>query len=148
MASGRNIAAPKVGDHIDGRQFGEPGRRIQLNAVTRLRPMPNRLAVRTNRTYGTARDSGSLQHVIDAGRIKTRQVVRCSTRPLDLVRARGAKVTEHRPELATEGTVSMRQRRWRCYRAVGEHGVNAVQTGTRHQADEQRRVVGRRGHRC
>ena len=137
VATGRDIAAAKIGDYGDSGVFGNARGVVQLQGPAFVGPMPHRLAMHARSDKVTWHHAGVNAGRRDGFRVEIRQLIgRAGRAPqliapgllqgVQLVMQRGWKVEVGRTERCAHSPVGRRE--------VGDDGIDAVEAGAGHHA--------------
>jgi iron-sulfur cluster insertion protein len=138
LAAGGDVARAEIGYDVDAAEFGQQCWRVELDRVAELGAMANGLAMGADGAHPGRIDAGGREqrtHRLRAGACQ----VGCGKRgAMQFVVAGGVQCQQCLAQRRRERLVGVCQRARLRTREVGQHRIDAVETGAGHQSDEAR----------
>ena len=141
LAARCHVAAAQIGHHGDTGSFGQQGGAEQLQGVARavefLGAVAHGLPVGAEGADGAGRQAAALQQRLHHLGIGARQRVACKGRAVQFVVAGGVESQQLGAQGGRKGGAGVVADPHARAGEVGQHAVDAVERGARHQADVQ-----------
>ena len=135
LATGGDVAAAKIGHHVDAAQLGQPRRRIELHGVAGMRGMADGLAVAADRGNLPGGQAGLAQDRLHRFGVQLCQFECQQLAAGDFVVSRCLQGQQGGPQGCRVRAGGMRQCLGRGAGEAGQHGVYTIHAGAGHQAD-------------
>ena len=136
----RNITGAKVGNHGDTGGFRESRRIVDLPGVAFGGTMANGLAMNTDGRDFPRADPGIAQQSADRNRVAVDQRIGSDGGAVQFVLARGLQREQRGAQFRSERFIHGALDDRSAARKVGQHRIDAVEAGARHQPDAERGV--------
>ena len=137
LAAGGNVAAAKIRDHGNARRLGQPRRIGKLSRVAQFGAMANRLPVQPDRGNVARLAMRRRQDRSHGGRACIHERVCGERAAMDFVLAASLQGVQLGAQIGGEGDVGACQCAARRGTEIGQHRVDAVDAGARHDAYEE-----------
>src|SRR5262249_33653799 len=139
LAARRDVAAAEVGDDANAGELGEQGGIADLRGETELRPVADRLAMAADGAGRPGAGTCRGEQLSRGGGIRASARVGREGDVLDFIPARAVEREELSSQRRRKGDVGVAAHARQATAEIGEHRVDPVEAGARHQADVELR---------